>query len=445
MAVWSEVEVKSIRDDFRLDATYYTPEILSIISKLKAMNSEPLGEIADLYTGRTPNYTEEGDIDVVRSGDLVSTLIYPDCGRNFLKTFKSAKLFYLKDGDVLISSIGFGSIGKISLVIGSGSLATVSEVTVIRNTKYPPEYIFAFLSTVQGQRQIDRQITGATGQLHLLKSRVGKTLIPPYKERYSKIIALCKKAHAKEVSGIDSYHEAMKRLIEELGLNKKKFSDHLFYDLELDEVRVCNRTDAGFFHPKYYELLKLIDRTGRAERLGKVLDFCERGKQPEYTEEGAIAVVNTKHLGAQLHDSDFERCTEAFWTREKHAQLNKFDVLMYGTGAYIGRTNCFFYDGKAIGSNHVNIIRPNACCNPIYLSMFLNSVAGLMQADRHAHGSAQREVYPDDVKNFTVWLAPDKLQKEIADLVTKAYLAREESRQLLDEAKKMVEGKIAES
>ena len=81
----------------------------------------------------------------MRSGDLVAPLIYPECGRAFLRAAKSSRLLFLEEGDVLISSIGMGSIGKISLVMDADTFATVSEVTVFRSKGYPPEWLFTYL------------------------------------------------------------------------------------------------------------------------------------------------------------------------------------------------------------------------------------------------------------------------------------------------------------
>jgi type I restriction enzyme, S subunit len=164
----------------RLDAEFFDPADLAIIERLKMKGAQPLGLISTVLNGRTPEaYSPDGGIPIVRSGDLVSPLIYRDCGREFLYATRTPRMVFLKIGDVLISSIGMGSIGKISLVMDASNFATVSEVTILRSTGYPQEVLFAYLSTKAGQRQIQRQVTGATGQQHLLKSKVETILIPP--------------------------------------------------------------------------------------------------------------------------------------------------------------------------------------------------------------------------------------------------------------------------
>ena len=59
--------------------------------------------------------------------------------------FAIRDIFYVNKGDVLISSIGFESIGKVQLFNRSGKFGTVSEVTVLRQTKIAPAFVAAFM------------------------------------------------------------------------------------------------------------------------------------------------------------------------------------------------------------------------------------------------------------------------------------------------------------
>jgi len=119
------------------------------------------------------------------------------------------------------------------------------------------------------------------------------------------------------------------------------------------------------------------------------------------------------------------------------------------TGAYVGRTNAYLEDAEAIGSNHISIIRPDTkICNPVYLALFLNSPAGLMQTDKRASGSAQREIYPQDIVKYDVFIPeknnkPDlEWQEKLAVKIIQAYEAKNQAKQKLQEAKELVEGEI---
>lgn len=164
---------------------------------------------------------EGGNLTVVRSGDLIAPLIYPECEQPFLRAFSRPDRVHLAQGDVLISSIGMGSIGKISLVVEASNLITVSEVTILRNSEHAPEYLFAYLSSSTGQAQIEREITGATGQQHLLKSKVGNILVPdPPSGIEQHLRELIATAYERQRSARAAYNEAYSLVEGALGLNR---------------------------------------------------------------------------------------------------------------------------------------------------------------------------------------------------------------------------------
>jgi len=159
----------------RLDAEFHRPKVESlrqILSSRFAIKS--LSELGVVENGQTVPYAEAGEVPIIRSGDLSNI----DDDSRFLSATSTAPIFRLEPGDILVSSIGFGSIGKIQVFDKPGTYGTVSEVTVIRQKKLNPYFVAAFLRSLYGQMQIDRYITGATGQLHLYKRDVRKIFIP---------------------------------------------------------------------------------------------------------------------------------------------------------------------------------------------------------------------------------------------------------------------------
>lgn len=102
---------------------------------------------------------------------------------------------------------------------------------------------------------------------------------------------------------------------------------------------------------------------------------------------------------------------------------------------------------KAIPDNHVTILRPKASTvDPVYLSVFINSLAGQMQVEQCLHGSSgQIELYPTDIADFTVWLAPTAIQQEIRQAVENSFTAKQRATELLEAAKRAVEIAIEDS
>ncbi len=164
----------AVRIAGRFDSQFHAPAVseleLELSSKFEMVS---LGELGEVTSGRTVQYSEAGTIPIVRSGNV---------GKNvdpavLLKATAAEPSFALNKGDVLISSIGFGSIGRVETVSVSG-LGTVSEVTVLRQADLDPYYLAAYLRSFAGQIQIERYITGATGQLHLYPRDVRSVFVP---------------------------------------------------------------------------------------------------------------------------------------------------------------------------------------------------------------------------------------------------------------------------
>ena len=81
-------------------------------------------------------------------------------------------------------------------------------------------------------------------------------------------------------------------------------------------------------------------------------------------------------------------------------------MLINGTGVgTIGRSAPYLHNENALPDNHVTILRTKNL-NPIFLSVYLNSIAGKYQVDKYFKGSSgQIELYPKDIdQNLSVLL-----------------------------------------
>jgi type I restriction enzyme, S subunit len=261
MAVWSTVSVASAMETDRFDGDYFKPSDLAAINLIRQKGGEPLSSLCTILMGRTPcDYDESGSLSVVRSGDLVAPLIYPMCERQFLRAHPSSDRIRLQCGDLLISSIGMGSIGKISLVADPANLITVSEVTILRNAKVAPEYLFAYLASSTGQAQIEREVTGATGQQHLLKAKVSRILVPAAPKGVVSIRDMVRHAHQQQEAGRAAYAEAEALLESALGLDKLDLTPRLFYERPYVDAQIAGRCDAEYFNPRMQNLIAALSR-----------------------------------------------------------------------------------------------------------------------------------------------------------------------------------------
>jgi hypothetical protein len=86
-----------------------------------------------------------------------------------------------------------------------------------------------------------------------------------------------------------------------------------------------------------------------------------------------------------------------------------------------------------------------------YLSLFLNSPAGISQSEQYQTGSSgQLHLYPEHIRQFTIFIPRNggvrvdrAWQKRLADKVRMAARAKIEARVKLNQAKQLVEDAIA--
>lgn len=241
-----------------------------------------------------------------------------------------------------------------------------------------------------------------------------------------------------------AYTQAQQLLESELGLDKLCFDKPVGYTARFSEMELSRRFDSEHYYPAFDNLKANLPKGVRLVPLGPLLNFCQRGKQPIYSEHG-LPVLNSKHILENKITLEGNRYAKP--NPVPSLQIQHGDALINGTGrGTIGRTAPYLIDEhQAIPDNHVTILR-SATLDPAYLSFYLNSQAGKLQVEKYQRGSSgQLELYPFDIRKFQVWEAPQSIQKEIRRLYEQAAKSARQSRELLDQAKSRVEQLIEEA
>lgn len=229
------------------------------------------------------------------------------------------------------------------------------------------------------------------------------------------------------------YTDAERMVLEGINFSPDILEHDLSFIGDCKTVVNATRIDADFYQPKYNRLLKLV-KSKNSCLISDIETFSQRGIQPEYYASGDVEVITSKRLGNEFVDLfKSEKTLFSEWEKHKRAQIRYLDVLIYTTGAYVGRTNCWLADIKAFASNHVNILRVKDV-DPIYLSVYLNSILGQMQVRKFVSGSAQVELYPSDIRNFILWVPDRAFQNKIAEKINESYKLRMQALELLRKA-----------
>lgn len=431
----------------RIDAEIYTPHYREISETLSRIKTIRLARLCSKVTqGPNPKFLENGYACVNGRNIKDNWINIADEQPNYVSKeefMKYRKAFKVRKNDLLITLKGLGSIGQCGFAFQEFEAIFSRDIGVIRTLDTLDScYVYVFMLTKYGIGQIEMGVTGGTGQRTLAVSYLAKMRIPVVPSELKKeVMNLLVDFNRTLNESLDCYSQAQTLLLKQLKLSSFEPRYEVTYVADLSKAFEVHRIDAEYFQPAYdhlIEYVRLLDHVA----VKKIQEFNRRGVQPEYTQEGDNKVVTSKHLGKiSLDYENLDNTSSEEWERRKEARVRQFDILIYTTGAYVGRTNCYLEKNRVLASNHINILRIKEL-NPIYVAVFLNSIVGQMQVKRLVSGSAQVELYPSDISKFVIWKAPSDVQQRIASLIQRSHEARKKAKGLLDEARTRVEQAI---
>ncbi|MFN7379228.1 MAG: N-6 DNA methylase [Pseudanabaena sp.] len=443
----------------RFDSEHFQKEYLANIQKIKKY---PLGfvsfdnEIENITGGATPlgaEYLENG-VGFLRVQNIMQNYI-DDSDLVFIsdKDNLDLKRSQLKYGDVLLTITGV-SYGKSAVVNKDFIGCNINQHSVkitLKDSNFIPYFVSTFLNSKAGKLQSDKNIVGVTRpalDYTAIKNFKIPLVTKPFQRQIEYLIELSqnKLDDSKAV-----YIKAEDLLLSELGLEEWQPTDENIAVKSFSaSFGKSDRLDAEHYQPKFDQLTEKIEQKVNLSKLGELLTWNQRGKQPSYFEEDqnildGLPVVNSKHVREGeviLVDNRYAK----YQPEDKPLIIKTNDVLINGTGVgTIGRCAPYLHKQNALPDNHVTILRTKVL-DPVYLSIYINSIAGQYQVEKYLKGSSgQTELYPKDIDNFWVWEAPDKIQQRIKNKVEEAHQKREQSKQLLEIAKTGVEKAIEEN
>jgi type I restriction enzyme M protein len=357
----------------------------------------------------------------------------------------------LQEGDVLLSTRG--TVGYCAIVKSDILPANIDQdlvrISINFDSRLISEYLAAYLNSRIGNDWVVRNASGMVQQ-GLPVSKIHDLPVPFLSDSFQKRMKqMIDTSWLLRTSSRQNYQDAEELLLSELGLNDwQPTEDTIAVKRFSDSWGGCDRGDAEHYQPKFDQLIQKLKSKVKLQPLGNLLTINQRGKQPNYLEEDedteGLPVVNSKHVreGSVIFtDNRIATIPE----NDNALFIQKGDVLINGTGVgTIGRCAPYLYDQDALPDNHVTILRTEIL-DPVYLSIYLNSIIGQFQVEKYFKGSSgQIELYPNDIAKFLIWDAPQPIQQKIKQKVEDSHHKREQSKQLLEIAKTGVERAIEE-
>lgn len=455
MAVWNLTSLADLGRYATLSADYYLPEYSEADAKLKNLKGSvvPLRTCVQsmhpiTYGVLKPREVDESNFRMARIQNSENLFMFgDDLPAISPAQFEEYRRSEVCAGDIVIA-IG-GNIGPLGIICDDDGNRININRHLARISPDPnriePYYLLTYLASTTSQSLLTREIRGAVqAGINLADLKLQPVYLPDA-DKQIEVANLVRSAEACVRSSKNFFAQGQELLESELSLNTLEFELPVGFAAFFSELELSHRSDAQHYLPRFAQLLSHLSKFP-TRRIREIRRLNRRGIQPVYVEDGTCAVVNSQHLGPKhIKYDELHRTSEYLFNKSPEAHIQKDDLLIYTTGAYIGRTNAYLDDTPAFASNHVNILRLSPDIDHAYMAMVFQSVIGRFQTQKHARGSAQAELYPTDIDKFVVPLLPTEKQQEIGNLVRESLKQQRESARLLEQAKTRVEQLIEEA
>ena len=351
------------------------------------------------------------------------------------------------EGDILTARTG--KVGGASIITkdfeGSNSNQNVVNIRV-REKSIVPLFLVTFLNCKYGLNQFIQASTGNVQpwlNLSLLRKVKIPTLCNNFQLKIEKLVDL---AYLKLEKSKIIYKQSEELLLKELDLldfepSKEKIAIKTFSESFGDSGRL----DSEYYQPKYDEIIdKIKSYQGGFTNLNDILVFICTG---EYSEE---YYKKSEDLSFYIRSTNINN---GLVQKDENHYVNKNNFTRFAkegdiVTARVGTLGIFGTIDKnqnnSIYSDNVLCFRLPDNLNPYVYTLFLNSKYNKLLIDRLARGSVQQRLNQETLKDLFIPIIDNQIQTQIEVKIKESFKLKEESKQLLEVAKRAVEIAIEE-
>jgi len=429
----------------RFDAEYFSKNGLKIQNILSKKEGQPLGSfgtfVGSAFYPSAVHLYEIGDTPFIRCVDCIN---FPFITRKQDSNFERLPLSFifeqggiqtLKKGDMVITKVG--SPCYASLVEEHDLVALSRTVLGIQNIRnINPYYLLIFLRSRYGFEQLLRQ-RELTIQFQLTLPRVKSILVYPSTPAFQQLIEeVVKRYHLLLEKSKTLYSQAQQTLLQALGLTDIAGLTDGGGQVVKSEVSInsslfsSGRLDAEFYQPKYDSAFKALTN-GRNARLFEIAHLTKGFQARSLSEFGT--------LYASIKDCyNYSINTEERTDELDLVKVEPADIVLAITGATIGKTALNQLTEQVAISGDLVGIKPYKI-SPYYLLTVLSSTLIQALCNRYTTGATNGHLAVSDVAEFPIPLCSDAIRDEISEFVRKSFQLRNQSKILLEAAKRAIE------
>ncbi|MGG5578112.1 hypothetical protein ACPDHL_12330 [Myroides sp. C15-4] len=446
MAIFNDIKYSEIKSD-RFDAEYYRKDYIENINLLNST-----GEVLKfnrlfkyIKRGSQPAYSQCGSIKVLRSVN-VGKMSFNETRQEYVdqKFFDSNIRGQVKKDDILITSTGVGTLGRVSIWPYDEKAYCDGHITILRNSEIDPYFMTVFLNTKFGAQQFDQNFRGSSGQIEIYPYDISKFIIPEFLLKYQKEIGdLLRRSFELQNQSLQSLKQANIILDKEFNIElDDSIIDSTNYISSFQEVINGRRLDAEYYNPEVKSILKKI-KTFSHYRVKDVF-FIKNGypwnSAKFINDNSEDLVVRIRDIKPTFIITKNLTSLPYSYTKNINSPKGKPNDIVVGMDGVNYFYSSILEDDLLINQRVAHLVKKDI--SPLsseYVSFIINSRIGQSQLLRDMTiASTVGHITNKNISNIYIPYVSEGFHSSITELVRNSINCKKLSIQLLEEAKKQV-------
>jgi len=461
MAVCSSISISQV-EYLRLDADFYHPKYLQELETWRTLD-ECIGVAklshlisAPVRTGRTPSsrHIKEDDeiVPFIKTDGIREGRINFDSAGELPKRVLNGSDFIPADS-VVVTIIGATPeiVGRAAIVRDADPWCVTNQnvAVITTNSKCDPYFLTAYFQTSLGRDQLWRH-SRRTEQVNLNCREVERVLVPtPDISLQNEIGDLVRASFAATDDSESLYTQAQQLLESELGLDKLRFDKPVGYTARFSELELSRRADPEYFDPVAASIVKRITafehiKLGSSFSVGNGFPWNSKKFLTDNSGEPVVRIRNIRPTHIDI--DELTSIEPAYTLKVGFHKASKGDIVVGMDGIK------YFYASLLEGDCYVNQRvahlkqNPSTKISPEYATFIINSRIGQSQLLRDMTiATTVGHITNRNIAKLVIPYVSDSFHNQITSLVRTSIDNKQQSKQLLDQAKSRVEQLIEEA
>ncbi|MCE1164842.1 MAG: restriction endonuclease subunit S [Bacteroidetes bacterium] len=435
--------------DFRIDSDFWTKEPRQN-PKLKYAK---IGEILkSAQYGISVSMNEDNiGYPIYRMNEIHNMMCDLDVDKYADISKKDFEQFRLKDKDVLFNRTNsYEWVGRTGIYRKNNKQDYTFASYLVRfipnENIINPEYLTTYLNTKYGIWDVKRRSRHSINQTNVNPEEVKEIFIPLLNNDIQNFIKdNFEKAHLFRLKSQELYNQAESLLLETIGLkNFKPSTDPINIKNYKDSFLTTGRLDSEYYQKKYEEVVNHIKEQKHdiLSNIVKIKKSIEPGSDA-YSDEGLpfLRVADYNKFGINRPE---KKISNSFCKANKDLITDlkpKKETILFSKDGTLGLAYMLRQDEEMITSGAILhlTVKDKSSIIPEYLTLVLNSILVIMQAERDSGGSIILHWRINEIENVIVPIIDYAKQQKIAELVEESFGLKKQSERLLNTAKRAVE------